>query len=38
VEVDSALGSLHCVDVSIAADVSEMLAASIFKVKMSRMG
>jgi hypothetical protein len=34
--VDSALGSLCCVDVGSVANVSEIHSASIFRVKVSR--
>jgi hypothetical protein len=33
IDIDSALGSLHCVDVGSVAKVSKVDAASIFRVK-----
>jgi hypothetical protein len=37
VDVDSAHGSLHCVDVSSAANIPEVHAASSFRIEASRV-
>jgi hypothetical protein len=38
VDADFAIRSFHCTDVSSVADVSEVHAASTFRIKVSRVG